>query len=84
MVKKIAKWLKPGGVLLMNMKKEEGDDIVEKWMGVTMFSTGFGVEGNLKMLEEYGEGLDIEAKLVGEKLGLSVEVFFHWIWAVKK
>ncbi|KAJ3570017.1 hypothetical protein NP233_g4674 [Leucocoprinus birnbaumii] len=84
MVRKIAKWLKPGGVLLMNMKNEEGDDIVEKWMGVRMFSTGLGVEGNLKMIEEYGEGLDVEAKVIGEKMGLSMQVFFHWIWAVKK
>lgn len=84
MVKKISSWLNPGGVLLMNMHNEEGDVIRDGWMGVTMFSTGLGIDGNLEMLKEYGEGLDVEAEVVGEKLGLSTEVFFHWIWAVKK
>jgi SAM-dependent methyltransferase len=83
MVKKMVRWLKPGGVLLMNMKIEEGDDIVDRWMGVKMFSAGLGIEGNLKMLREYGEGLEVETEVVGEKLGLSVEVFFQWIWAIK-
>lgn len=84
MVKKITNWLKPGGILLMNMNSEEGDVVMDKWMGVKMFSAGLGVEGNLAMLKEYGEGLEVEAELVGETLGLQKELFFHWIWAVKR
>ncbi|KXN92690.1 Malonyl-[acyl-carrier protein] O-methyltransferase, partial [Leucoagaricus sp. SymC.cos] len=87
MVKKITKWLKPGGVLLVNMNDKEGDVFMYRWLGVTtsMFSTGLGVEGNLKMFREFGEGkLDVEDTIEGESAGLSEEMFFHWFWAVKK
>lgn len=84
MVKKMVSWLKPNGALLLNMATEEGDSIMDNWMGVKMFLTGFGVEGNLKMLREFGEGLEIEDEVAGERVGLSQEVLFHWVWAVRK
>lgn len=83
MVAKIATWLKPGGILLLNTSSEEGDVVMNDWMGVRMFSTGFGVEGTLGIFKEFGKDLDITDEVVGEKVG-SQEVLFHWIWAVKK
>lgn len=83
-VKKITRWLKPGGVLLFNLATEEGDRSLDNWMGVKMFSAGLGVEGNNTMMRDFGEGLEFKDKVIGEKGGLREEVFFHWFWAVKK
>lgn len=84
MVKMITRWLKPGGVLLFNLAAEEGDRVTDDWMGVKMFSTGLGVEGNNKMVKEFGEGTDFKGEVLGEKGGLREEVFFHWFWAIKE
>ncbi|TFK32926.1 S-adenosyl-L-methionine-dependent methyltransferase [Crucibulum laeve] len=83
MVKQIVGWLKPGGILLFNLGTEEGDQIRDDWMGTKMFSTGLGLEGNREMLKKSAVGLDVEDEVAAEKVG-SMEVMFHWVWAVKK
>ncbi|KAF9440266.1 S-adenosyl-L-methionine-dependent methyltransferase, partial [Macrolepiota fuliginosa MF-IS2] len=84
MVRMMVSWLKPGGVLLLNTSTEEGDVFRDNWMGVKMFSTGLGVEGNLKLFKDFGEGLEVEDEIAEEKAGLALSVYFHWIWAIKK
>ncbi|KAJ3811358.1 S-adenosyl-L-methionine-dependent methyltransferase [Lentinula aff. lateritia] len=83
MLQKMVKWLKPGGWLLLNLHTDDQDHTREDWMGVKMFSTGLGIEGNRQMLVEYGAGLiDVEDVIDKEIVG-GFEENFHWICARK-
>ncbi|KAF9064761.1 S-adenosyl-L-methionine-dependent methyltransferase, partial [Rhodocollybia butyracea] len=83
MVKKMIGWLRPGGWLLFNLHVGEGDVMRDDWMGAKMFSTGLGIEGNDKMLEEYGAELtDVESVVDTEYVG-RFEEKFHWVCARK-
>ncbi|KAJ4483885.1 S-adenosyl-L-methionine-dependent methyltransferase [Lentinula aciculospora] len=83
MLKKMAGWLKPGGWLLFNLHTDGEDHMRDDWMGVKMFSSGLGIEGNKQMLVEYGAGLtDLEDVIDKESVG-RFEESFHWICARK-
>lgn len=74
-----------GGRLLCNLHTDEGDFVRENWLGpgVTMFSSGLGVQGNRDMLKKDGEGLTVvEDEVVVERVG-QAEERFHWVFAVK-
>lgn len=82
-VEKVTGWLKEGGWFLFNLATEEGDVLREDWMGVTMFSSGLGVDGNREMMKACGEGLRVmEDEVAVEKAGM-VEERFHWVLAQK-
>ena len=84
MIGKISSWLKDGGWLLFNFTTDEGDKMMEDWMGVRMFWSGLGVDGNRNMLKKYGGGLRVvEDEVVVEKVGRAEEKF-HWVLAVKQ
>lgn len=83
MVGRIQGWLKEGGWLLFNLHAAGGDVLREDWMGVPMFSSGLGVDGNREMMRKHGEELTVvEDEVAVEKIG-SVEERFHWVMAVK-
>ncbi|KAE9403831.1 hypothetical protein BT96DRAFT_917218 [Gymnopus androsaceus JB14] len=83
MMKKMIGWLKPGGWLLFNLGTTEGETVREDWMGAKMYSCGLGIEGNKKMLADYGAGLtDVEDVVDVEYVG-RFEERFHWICAKK-
>jgi ubiquinone/menaquinone biosynthesis C-methylase UbiE len=54
MMKRIAEWLKPGGVLVMNLATEDQEEINGEFLGWGMFWSGFAVEGSVKMVEDAG------------------------------
>jgi ubiquinone/menaquinone biosynthesis C-methylase UbiE len=83
MIKKMASWLKKGGVLLFNLSTNEGDMVMDDWMGAQMFSSGMGEEGNRKALADLGDVLEVEEKVHIEMVG-GIEERFHWVWAVKR
>ncbi|KJA14605.1 hypothetical protein HYPSUDRAFT_220399 [Hypholoma sublateritium FD-334 SS-4] len=92
MVTKIAGWLKGGGYLLCNLAGGEASTSTGKWLGADTFFESLGVEGNRKMLMEYGEGLQvIRDEVIVDKydpvaadaIGATDETF-HWIFAVKR
>jgi ubiquinone/menaquinone biosynthesis C-methylase UbiE len=83
MIRRIKGWLKEGGWLLCNFSTDEGDQMMEDWMGAKMFWSGVGVSGNRDMLKKDGEGLDVvEDEVVVEKVG-RMEEQFQWVLAVK-
>ncbi|KAF9042819.1 S-adenosyl-L-methionine-dependent methyltransferase [Hymenopellis radicata] len=86
MVGKIKTWLKKGGWMLLNLNgnEKEGDTVQEDWMGVTMFSSRLGVDGNRDILKNNRDGLKVvEDEVAIEKVGPFDEKF-HWIMAVKQ
>ena len=83
MIRQIRGWLREGGWLLCNLTTDEGDQMMEDWMGARMFWSGLGVNGNRDMLKRDGEGLRVvEDEVVVEKV--QPEEKFHWVLAVKK
>ena len=83
MIARIAGWLKDGGRLLFNLTTDVGDRMMEDWMGVRMFWSGLGVDGNRDMLKRDGWALTIiEDEVAVEKVGRAEETF-HWVFAEK-
>ncbi|KIM92155.1 hypothetical protein PILCRDRAFT_39524, partial [Piloderma croceum F 1598] len=82
MVGKISRWLKKGGRLLFNSITDEGDQILEDWLGAKMFWSGLGVEGNINILKKNG------LKVVEDEVAVDVveqeEETFHWVLALKQ
>ncbi|KAF8904586.1 type 11 methyltransferase [Mucidula mucida] len=86
MLGKIKMWLKHGGWMLFNLNghEDEGDTVFEDWMGVRMFSSRLGVDGNRDILNKFGDGLKVvEDEVAVEKVGPFDEKF-HWIMARKQ
>ena len=92
MVGKFTGWLKEGGYLLCNLSGGEAATFAGKWLGADTFFESLGVEGNRKMLKEYGEGLQIiQDEVIVDKydsvaadaIGQPDETF-HWIFAIKR
>lgn len=86
MIERIQAWLTKGGWFLCNFNTNEGDVTREDWLapGVTMYSSGLGVQGTRDMLKISGSELSIvEDEVAVEYVGRHEEKF-HWIYAVKK
>ena len=64
MLSKIFSWLKPGGLLVCNFATFDEEEIYGEMMGRGIFWSGFGVEGNRKMVVE--AGFEVEAEEVLE------------------
>jgi ubiquinone/menaquinone biosynthesis C-methylase UbiE len=85
MIIRMIDWLKKGGWLLCNFYASEGDSFRQDWFrpGVTMFSSGLGIQGNREIFQKSGDHLTVlEDKVAIEKVG-RLEETFHWIFAVK-
>jgi ubiquinone/menaquinone biosynthesis C-methylase UbiE len=58
MIEKLAAWVKPGGVMVVNFAEKESEGSVnEAWLGVQegwMFWSSWGAERSVKMVEESG------------------------------
>lgn len=83
LINRIAKWLKPGGLLLANFAVEESKAVVmEKWLGEEkgwMYWSSWGEEGSVKMLED--AGLEIVFRETKQVTG---DANFVWLLAEKK
>ncbi len=76
----IARWLRPGGLLLTSVPVTAGDGIEPDWLGVPMFFGGIGARPSLEALEQ--AGLHVEhADLVPEDEGDGRVVEFLWVTA---
>jgi len=81
MMRKIAGWLKPGGLVLVNFGAEEAEAVeMADWLGGWMFWSSFGAEGMLERVEKV-EGLEVlSSEVVGED---GVDAAFLWVIARK-
>ncbi|MFF5112087.1 amino acid adenylation domain-containing protein [Streptosporangium sp. NPDC000509] len=81
LLKGIARWLKPGGLLLATLMTEDIPGAVEEWFGSTMFFSGFPTEENLRLLREAGLAPERD-EVVAQRTPLG-ESRFLWVIARK-
>jgi SAM-dependent methyltransferase len=78
----VARWLRPGGLLVTSAPLVAGDDADDEWLGVPMFFGGIGVDATLAAVE--AAGLTVEsADEVDEQVDGHVERFL-WVTAVSR
>jgi hypothetical protein len=78
MFRRIAPWLRPGGLLLATLGTIKGEGVQADWLGVPMFFADATPERNRQLLAETGFVLlrdDVMARVEPEE----GEVSFHWI-----
>ncbi|KAK4187134.1 S-adenosyl-L-methionine-dependent methyltransferase [Podospora australis] len=87
MMQKIGKWLRPGGLVLVNFSREdEESQVMEQWLGQEegwMFWSGFGAEKMLGFLIEKVQELEVlVGEVTREEGGADAE--FLWVIGRKK
>jgi SAM-dependent methyltransferase len=81
LLRRIAGWLRPGGLFLVSLGTDDGPDVVEPdWLGAPMFFSHFDAETNRKLLREAGVELvrDEVVPMIEEGFG---ETRFLWVLA---
>jgi 2-polyprenyl-3-methyl-5-hydroxy-6-metoxy-1,4-benzoquinol methylase len=81
MLKRIAEWLKPGGMLLASLGYRDCPDWTGEWLGATMFFSHFDAETNIRLVESAGLAIRHREVIAEEENGKMVE--FLWIVAEK-
>lgn len=76
LIGKIAKWLKPGGLMLVNFGAEESTGTEMKdWLGGWMYWSGWGAEKSLEVVK--GAGVEVVMEEVAPEDG--VDASFLWV-----
>jgi ubiquinone/menaquinone biosynthesis C-methylase UbiE len=78
---KIARWLRPGGLLLASFGGGGSDDDVESWLGVPMFFASHDPAANLRHLTEAGFTPLID-EMVSAEMALGPETW-QWVLACR-
>ena len=83
LLRRIRRWLKPGGVFLAPLSTHGGPDRVENWLGVEMFFSGWDAETNKRLVRAAGlEVLTAEVVAMHEPES-QYERAFLWVLAGK-
>jgi 2-polyprenyl-3-methyl-5-hydroxy-6-metoxy-1,4-benzoquinol methylase len=81
LLRRIAGWLEPGGILLASFGHRDCPDWTGAWLGTTMFFSHFDAATNIRLVE--GAGLVIrQREVIGEEEDGTV-VDFLWVVAQK-
>jgi len=78
----VARWLRPGGVLLASTPLDAGNDTEPDWLGVEMFFGGIGEEATRNAVREAGLRLE-SLQTIEEDEGDGRLVQFNWVVARK-
>jgi ubiquinone/menaquinone biosynthesis C-methylase UbiE len=88
LLSRIARWLRPAGVLLATLGSRRHESVVDDFLGAPMFFSGFDEETNERLVREAGLGI-LESRLESiqepesePEKGPEAAVF-HWILARK-
>jgi SAM-dependent methyltransferase len=77
--RRIASWLRPGGLFLASLGAQDSPDWIGEWLGVPMFFSSFDAETNARLLQEAGfEILENELVTMREPEG---DAAFQWVVA---
>lgn len=79
---RIAKWLRPGGLLLISMEAGDYDDVVGEWLGVPMFLSCFDPETTRRLVVEAGFEL-LESAIETQREQQS-DVPYLWVLARRR
>jgi SAM-dependent methyltransferase len=81
-LRSIAGWLRPGGILIASLGCGEQDGAVEPdWIGVPMYFSGHASETNRDLVAQSGLRIEHDSLATDEEYGQAVT--FHWIIARK-
>lgn len=79
LVGRAARWLRPGGVLLVTFGASDLPDWEGEWLGVPMFFSGYEPERNAELVRAAGFSIELdEVVTIREPEG---PVAFHWVRA---
>jgi len=81
MFKRIAKWLKPGGIFLASLGYRDTPGWTGEWLGTTMYFSHFDAETNITLVEEAGLVIRQREIIGEEESGKMTE--FLWVVAQK-
>ena len=89
MLSNIHSWLKPGGMVVLNLATIDEEEIYGEFMGHGMFWSSYGVEDNKAMVKDVGlELVEVETLEAGdgqlEESDPDYGVKFMWIAARKR
>ena len=82
LLRSVARWLRPGGVLLASAPLIPGDDLDPDWLGVPMYVGGVGEHATYDAVHAAGLHLD-RAEIIPEDEGGDRPVRFLWITATR-
>lgn len=80
LIRRVAGWLRPGGVFLATMGADaSADEVEEDWLGVPMFFSHFGARRNRRLVAE--AGLVVEESVVEQEPEDRHDARFLWLVA---
>jgi len=82
LMRRVARWLRPGGVLLVTFGASDLPSWEGEWLGVPMFFSGYASARNTELVREAGlEIVEDELATIREPEG---DAAFHWIMALNR
>ena len=81
LLRRVARWLRPGGGLIANLGTTGGDAYEEDWLGVPMFWSSWDQRTNGRLLE--AAGLDVLVDTIETSVEDGQQVTFQWVVARK-
>ncbi|MGH9010727.1 MAG: class I SAM-dependent methyltransferase [Acidimicrobiia bacterium] len=81
LLRRVARWLRPGGGLVANLGTTGGDAFADDWHGVPMYWSSWDQRTNCRLLE--AAGLDVLVDTVETSVEDGQPVTFQWVVARK-
>jgi ubiquinone/menaquinone biosynthesis C-methylase UbiE len=81
LLRRIARWLRPGGGLVANLGTTGGDSFADDWHGVPMYWSSWDQRTNRRLLE--AAGLDVLVDTIETSVDEGETVTFQWVVARK-
>ena len=81
LLRRVARWLRPGGGLVANLGTTGEDSFADDWLGVPMYWSSWDQRTNRRLLE--AAGLDVTVDTVETSVEDGEQVTFQWVVARK-
>jgi ubiquinone/menaquinone biosynthesis C-methylase UbiE len=80
-LRRICRWLKPGGWLLLSTEAADIEGITAEWLGVPMFMSSFDADTVRRLVGE--AGFEVVETAIEAQVEQSHEVSYLWVLAVR-
>ena len=77
LLRRISRWLRVGGLLLLSTEAGEEKGVVGEWLGVPMFFSSFGPEAVEQMIQE--SGFEILETAIEPQVEQGIEIPYLWV-----